>query len=108
MTRHVAIAIVAVLFVLTLGAALRKAWAHDPYSGWLDRKGFSCCDMTDCRPTRAEVDERGQWRAMVDGRWVTVPADAVLAIPSPDGRSHICMTPEALEPRCFVPGEIRG
>jgi hypothetical protein len=82
--------------------------AHDPYTGWTDGRGFSCCDNGDCRPTRAYVDDDGRWRALGDGRWLIVPPDAVLRIPSPDGRSHICMTPGAIEPRCFVPGEIRS
>lgn len=81
---------------------------HADYREWKDRHGFGCCDDRDCRPTRAYVDEAGRWRALVDGGWMIVPPDAVLRIPSPDGRSHICHTPGALEPRCFVPGEPRS
>ncbi|MFO1080873.1 MAG: hypothetical protein U1E23_09635 [Reyranellaceae bacterium] len=79
---------------------------HPTYKNWLDGRGFSCCDDSDCRPTRAWRGDDGRWRAW-DGRgWVVVPVDAVLPIPSPDMRSHICMTPGALEPRCFVPGPV--
>lgn len=81
---------------------------HADYLQWKDRRGYGCCDNRDCRPTRAYVDEAGRWRALADGVWLVVPPDAVLAIPSPDGRSHVCHTPGALEPRCFVPGEPRS
>lgn len=81
---------------------------HADYRQWQDRRGYGCCDDQDCRPTRAYVDEYGRWRAMVDGGWMVVPPDAVLPIPSPDGRSHVCHTPGAREPRCFVPGEPRS
>lgn len=80
---------------------------HPTYKDWKTGTGYGCCDDRDCRPTRAYVDEQGRWRAMADGSWVIVPPDAVLKMPSPDGRSHICMTPGAMEPRCFVPGEPR-
>lgn len=84
------------------------AAAHDGYEKWRDRKGYGCCDQTDCRPARAYPGEDGLWRVLTNGREYTVPADAVLSIPSPDGRSHVCIAPGAIEPRCFVPGEIRG
>ena len=81
---------------------------HADYQHWQDRRGFGCCDDRDCRPTRAYIGDDGRWRALADGQWLVVPPDAVLPIPSPDGRSHICHTPGALEPRCFVPGEPRS
>jgi hypothetical protein len=89
-------------------AALRKpAHGHDIYSDWKDRRGYGCCHDRDCRPVRADLTEAG-WRVWIDGRWVLVPPDAVLTIPSPDGRSHACISPGAIEPMCFVPGEARG
>jgi hypothetical protein len=81
---------------------------HATYEEWKDYRGFSCCDDSDCRPVRADAGIDGQWRAWVDGRWVPVPPNAVLQIKSPDGRNHICMSPGAVEPRCFVPGEPRS
>ena len=84
------------------------AQMHHEYLKWKDGRGYSCCDERDCRPTRAYIDEAGRWRAMVDGVYLVVPPDAVLRIPSPDGRSHVCVSPGALEPRCFVPGEPRS
>lgn len=87
--------------------------AHDIYTDWKTREGYSCCEGMgnhgDCRPTRAYVDDSGHWVAILeDGSRVTVPPDAILPFPSPDGRSHICMSPGATQPRCFTPGEIRG
>lgn len=86
---------------------MKPARAHDPYTQWLDRRGFSCCDKRDCAPVRADYTPTG-WQVWIEGRWVPVPADAVLDIPSPDGRSHACMAPGAIQPRCFVPGEPRS
>lgn len=82
--------------------------AHEPYGSWKDKNGFGCCDDRDCAPVRARQDVHGAWSILVNGRWMVVPRDAVLAIPSPDGRSHACVAPNALEPRCFVPGDIRS
>ena len=58
--------------------------------------GYSCCNGTangvegDCRPTRAYLNEDGQWYALLEGRWVQVPPTVVLKQLAPDGRSHIC------------------
>src|SRR6188768_3431221 len=58
--------------------------------------GYSCCNGTvngvegDCRPTRAYLTDEGQWRALIDGKWVLVPPRAVLKQLAPDGRSHVC------------------
>jgi len=80
---------------------------HHVYKEWQDNRGFGCCDDQDCRPVRADPGPLG-WRVWIDGRWVAVPPDTVLGISSPDGRSHVCMSPGAQEPRCFVPGEPRS
>jgi hypothetical protein len=81
---------------------------HPVYKGWTTPQGGSCCNDSDCRPTRAFVDELGRWRAFDGRKWVVVPPDALLRIPSPDGRSHLCMSQGAELPRCFVPGEPRS
>ena len=80
---------------------------HEHYNMWIDNRGFGCCDNRDCRPVHADATPEG-WRVWIDGQWVRVPPDAVLHIPSPDGRSHVCMAAGAVEPRCFVPGEPRS
>lgn len=99
-------ALVAIMWCAVI--AFRKpALGHDPYSSWQDRRGFSCCNEHDCAPVRADYTPAG-WQVWMEGRWIPVPPDAVLNIPSPDGRSHACMTPGALQPRCFVPGEPRS
>lgn len=92
--------------VAVAAAMISKARAHDPYNSWQDRNGFSCCNDQDCGPTRAHKNEDGLWHALVNGRWIPIPPDAVLSIPSPDGRSHVCMG--QVRPRCFVPGETRS
>ena len=84
-----------------------QAEMHHAYKEWQDNRGFGCCDDRDCRPVRADPGLLG-WRLWTHGRWVAVPPDTVLGIASADGRSHICMTPGAQEPRCFVPGGPRS
>ena len=71
--------------------------------------GYSCCNGTingvegDCRPTRAYLNDDGQWYAQVDGRWVLVPPRAVLRQLAPDGRSHICASKSGMI-YCFLGG----
>lgn len=99
--------LIGVLIIVALASAWKLARAHEPYSDWKDNRGYGCCDNGDCMPVRADPRPEG-WRILVDGRWMLVPPDAVLKIPSPDGRSHACISPGAQEPRCFVPGEPRS
>lgn len=93
--------------VLAIGIA-REAFGHDPYSSWKTNQGYSCCDDSDCRPTRTCTPLGGDLGVMIDGRCMAVPPSSLLRIPSPDGRSHACISPGALEPRCVVLGETRG
>jgi hypothetical protein len=75
--------------------------------------GFSCCNGTingvegDCRPTRAYLNDDGQWYAQVDGRWVLVPPRVVLQQLAPDGRSHICASKSGMI-YCFLGGSPRS
>ena len=64
--------------------------------------GVSCCSDIDCGVTRARYVE-GHWEALFEGRWMSIPADRVLAERSPDGRAHICAAKNAREPFCFIP-----
>lgn len=81
---------------------------HDWY-GKLRRpdNGGSCCNNKDCRPTRAYVDDDGNWRAQIDGKWVPVPKDVVLNTRAPDGNSHICTNDLGII-RCFIGGEPKS
>jgi len=80
--------------------------------------GYSCCNGTmtspqgttiegDCRPTRAYMGDDGVWRALIDGKWVTVPPRVVLQQLAPDGRSHICASRSGLI-FCFLGGSPRS
>jgi hypothetical protein len=99
------------LFVWTFATA-PKARAHDhegvSYGDWRQSNGNSCCNDADCQPATATMNENGSWIAFFKGRAVIIPKDKVLSIPSPDGRSHICIPEDGLVPYCFVPGEIRS
>jgi len=75
--------------------------------------GFSCCNGTingvegDCRPTRAYLNDDGQWYALLEGRWVVVPPRVVLKQLAPDGRSHICASRSGLI-YCFLGGSPKS
>ena len=75
--------------------------------------GYSCCNGTangiegDCRPTRAYLTEEGQWRALIDGKWVLVPPRAVLKQLAPDGRSHVCASRSGMI-YCFLGGSPKS
>jgi hypothetical protein len=61
----------------------------------------------DCRPTRAYLHDDGQWRALVDGKWIIVPARAVLKQLAPDGNSHICASKSGAI-YCFLGGSPKS
>ena len=85
------------------------AGMHDIYKLWHppQNPGTSCCNNSDCRPTRAFVDEEGKWRAWNGASWLQVPQDRVLPPNyAGDGRSHICEKETFIY--CFTPGEIRS
>jgi hypothetical protein len=88
--------------VVALTMCAPPAFAHDPYGSWkIPGTNTSCCDHRDCRPARARMDENERWEAWDGQRWIKVPPDRVLKIPSPDGRSHLCELHGAV--LCFVP-----
>ena len=83
---------------------------HDWYQGLKQPgTGFSCCNGTangvegDCRPTRAYLNDDGNWYALLDGNWVPVPPRVVLKQLAPDGSSHICASKSGLI-YCFLGG----
>ncbi len=92
------------------GQAQRHDWSQD-----LKQPGtnYACCHGTadgiigDCRPTRAYIMEDGNWRALLDGRWVLVPPRLVLKELSPDGRSHICANRDGTI-YCFLGGSPKS
>ena len=49
---------------------------HDIYRLWTPplNPNTSCCDNSDCRPTRAFVDDDGHWRAWNGALWLQVHA----------------------------------
>lgn len=73
----------------------------------------SCCKGSrngvegDCRPTRAYQDDDGNWRALLNGRWVAIPPRVVLQSLAPDGASHICANPIG-RIFCFIGGSPKS
>jgi hypothetical protein len=114
----VLIAIAIALLVLLIVAAL--AYAGEPNrTAWNDKKrgdwfsslkqpssGISCCDVSDCKATDAQL--RGdQWWAVVRGQWKLIPPEKVLSHPlSIDGDAYVCASPNG-DPKfatvyCFI------
>lgn len=88
-----------------------KARAHDIYGGpeWRvpNNPAVSCCDNTDCRPTRAYVGEDGLWRAWTGAKWLTVPREVMLPTDlAKDGRAHLCEKGDWIF--CFSPSEPKS
>ena len=82
---------------------------HDIYKEWKapNNPALSCCNNADCRPTRAFLDQNGDWRAWNGHEWLRVPWDRVLpADYAGDGRSHLCEKETLIY--CFTPGQVRG
>jgi len=63
--------------------------------------GASCCDIADCRQTKADW-QKGQWWADVQGEWTPIPKEKELAKTSIDGEAYVC---SGYDRRiyCFVP-----
>lgn len=58
---------------------------------------------SDCRPTRAYLENDGLWRAWNGAEWLVVPRDRVLPTDlAGDGRSHLCSRDTFVF--CFSPG----
>lgn len=62
---------------------------HDDFYLGLQRNGFSCCNLADCRPTQSRETPQG-YEVKVDGDWVVVPYDTILKKAAPDGGAHVC------------------
>ena len=71
-------------------------------------RGVMCCDVSDCRQTKARRNGNG-WVAMTPtGAWVPVPPDLILADKAhPGGAAILCWRPAA-GVVCFVPPVYGG
>ena len=61
----------------------------------------------DCRPTRAHLNQEGNWEALIDGHWQPVPPSVVLKTLAPDGNSHICAGKSGMI-YCFIGGSPKS
>lgn len=84
------------------------------YSTWLmpndgRERFYGCCNRIDCYPAEAQF-RGGYWwfKHRETGKWIIVPAHKVEhdqpdARESPDGRTHVCASPQG-NVFCFVVG----
>ncbi len=103
--------IVAGILLVMVGCSIfvGKALAHDGYESWMmpDAPNVSCCNNTDCRPTRAYLDHDGAWRAWNGHKWLRIPPNKILPTDlKKDGRNHLCEKNEAVY--CFSPAEPKS
>lgn len=101
--------------LLALLVPVGAAEAHDWYTELASPSGEACCTSRDCQPADHRYDPAsGRLEVRVAGMWVPVERSALLPVPSPDGRAHVCwwrhwtihktMKPEI---RCVIlPGEV--
>jgi hypothetical protein len=92
------------------GHAQNHDWYKDlqqPGTGLLCCNGPANGSEGDCRPTRAYLDDDGTWKALIDGRWVSVPPKVVLKQLAPDGNSHVCARKNG-RISCFIGGSPKS
>lgn len=97
--------VAAIFFVIGITSAPRPSGAHEPYSGWtIPGQNKSCCNTTDCAPTRAKF-ERGNWWAFVNSKriWIKVPDDRIVRYKTEDTDAHLCYGETFGEVFCFRP-----
>ena len=122
--------VLALFLGLLLGLSLRQAvtvaWPRDlqgqyagsPNKAWFDRlasKKGPCCSDAD-GTALSDVDWRshdGHYEVRIEGEWMLVPDDAVLAGPNLVGRTMVWPVyyrsmgaPVRVEIRCFLPGSM--
>jgi len=72
---------------------------HHAYKGLMrpDAPTSSCCNENDCRPTAAKFNAiTGNWEAIKDGRWVTIPKNKIVDGDVPAelaSEAHLCAPP---------------
>jgi len=79
------------------------------YRLFKDAVGIPCCSKEDCRPAEkfVEAQENGREvvRLLIDGKWITVSRDFLVAQPATDGRAHWCgIMLQTGNPRIWRPG----
>lgn len=98
---YVVVDVIAVLFALSIINGPAKA--HDPYSGWLiPGQNKSCCNMQDCKPTRAKFENKAWWAFVASKRiWVKIPEDKIVKYKTDDTDAHLCFSESQSEVLCF-------
>ncbi len=89
-------------------------WKDNPLHLWFDHlrsgKGL-CCSVADGK-TIADVDwdmQGGHYRVRLDGQWIEVPDDAVIAEPNRYGAAVVWPIQDAggkTQIRCFIAGAL--
>jgi hypothetical protein len=113
------IVVTALAYFATSGAGLAR-WIkaegakEDPpeirrwIEGLTDKQGRSCCASADgYRPSEVEYDtEHNHYTALVNGRWIDIPNEAVLTVPNKKGIALLWyyMSGNTVVVRCFLPG----
>lgn len=67
----------------------------------MPRSAQSCCDISDCKVTKA-AKHGDDWWAIVGTELKRIPPDRILETESYDGQAYVCSTPQGVI-LCFVP-----
>lgn len=86
-----------------------QASAHDWYEGLRSPAGGSCCNGQDCRPVAECITaDKREGIELKPGTCSPINYSKVLAMPSPDGKTHACTGPSVHPPgvvaRCIILG----
>lgn len=116
--RALTVVALVLLAIAILASPGRAQSGHAEHHDWYKDlrqpgTGYSCCNALtstgegDCRPVRGFLHDDGQWRAIVEGRAVRIPAEKIIEQSAPDGNSHLCMSPAGTV-YCFIRGLPKG
>lgn len=96
------------LMVAALLACTLPAWGQQSRGDWFKslkqpKTGYSCCDVSDCKQTKAVWQGNGWWAEFPDGQVRPIPPEKILDKPKTiDGKAYLCSSPTN-RVYCFVP-----
>jgi hypothetical protein len=109
------------ILAATLGLHVRDdgRYANSPLNSWFERlsskKGL-CCSVADglvvedpdWMPLSESAKPHVHYRVRINGPWIDVPDDAVIAEPNPIGKAMVWMVMGdfGMSIRCFMPGNM--
>lgn len=95
------------LLAISVPAGAQEQSLREWFNQLKNPLGQVCCHNFD-GVSLDEADWRmsaGKYQVLVQGKWIDVPADALVSVPNRLGRAHLWLKPDGT-PRCFIPGAM--